>query len=145
MLWPLPGENQPRADRLPVIKPSSTTPARRPRCPTVLCPVGKFDRGVVAHEWVIAVRAPRELAAASHRARAHRAGRVDAPTAKEARIARLAVIGRTNQEIGAQLFLSPRTVEWHLGRVFAKLRITSRQQLRDALRAAPGQRIASAS
>ena len=92
-----------------------------------------------------AARARRELAAAGHRVRARRAGPVDALTAKEAQIARLAVTGQTNQEIGAQLFLSPRTVEWHLSNVFAKLRITSRQQLHDALRAAPGRSTASAS
>jgi DNA-binding CsgD family transcriptional regulator len=78
-------------------------------------------------------RARRELAAAGHRVRARRPGRVDALTAKEAQIARLAVTGQTNQEIGAQLFVSPRTVEWHLSKVFAKLGITSRQQLRAAL------------
>jgi DNA-binding CsgD family transcriptional regulator len=86
-----------------------------------------------------AARARRELAAAGYRIRGGRAGPVDALTAQEAQIARMAVTGQTNQEIGAQLFLSPRTVEWHLSNVFAKLRITSRQQLRDALRAAPGQ------
>jgi DNA-binding CsgD family transcriptional regulator len=39
----------------------------------------------------------------------------------------------SNPEIGAQLFLSPRTVQYHLGNIFAKLKITSRRQLRQAL------------
>jgi DNA-binding CsgD family transcriptional regulator len=48
-------------------------------------------------------------------------------------VARLAAGGQTNPEIGAQLFLSPRTVEWHLGKVFGKLGISSRRELRAAL------------
>ena len=48
-------------------------------------------------------------------------------------VARLAADGQTNPEIGAQLFLSPRTVEWHLTKAFGKLGISSRKQLRSAL------------
>jgi DNA-binding CsgD family transcriptional regulator len=50
-----------------------------------------------------------------------------------ARIARLARDGLSNPEIGARLFLTPRTVEWHLRKVFGKLGIRSRRELADAL------------
>ena len=58
----------------------------------------------------------------------------DELTPQEEQIARLARDGLSNPEIGAQLFLSPRTVEWHLHNVFIKLGISSRKGLRSAFR-----------
>ena len=58
----------------------------------------------------------------------------DELTQQEEQIARLARDGLSNQEIGAQLSLSPRTVEWHLHHVFVKLGIKSRKGLRHVLR-----------
>ena len=80
-----------------------------------------------------AERARRELLATGETVRRRAAAASVELTAQEAHIARLAVDGRTNTEIGAQLFLSARTVEWHLRKVFTKLGIGSRRELRQAL------------
>ena len=58
---------------------------------------------------------------------------LDELTPQEVQVTRLAAGGQTNPEIGAQLFLSPRTVEWHLSKVFGKLGVSSRKELRAAL------------
>jgi DNA-binding NarL/FixJ family response regulator len=54
-------------------------------------------------------------------------------TPQELRIAQLAAEGLTNREIGARLYLSPRTAGYHLHKIFPKLGITARAQLRDVL------------
>jgi DNA-binding NarL/FixJ family response regulator len=80
-----------------------------------------------------AERARHELLATGEKVRKRRDDARDELTPQEMHIAQLARDGRTNPEIGAELFLSPRTVEWHLKKVFTKLDITSRRALRDAL------------
>jgi DNA-binding CsgD family transcriptional regulator len=80
-----------------------------------------------------AERARRELLATGDTVRKRTVETASELTAQEAHIARLAVGGRTNVEIGAQLFLSTRTVEWHLSKVYTKLGVGSRRELREAL------------
>ena len=93
-----------------------------------------------AHEMLDAMglaafaeRARRELAATGETVRKRTVETTTTLTAQEACIARLARDGHTNPEIGAQLFLSVRTVEWHLRKIFIKLGIGSRRELRTAL------------
>ena len=80
-----------------------------------------------------AERARRELMATGETVRKRSPDTRDQLTPQEEQIARLARDGLSNPEIGAQLFLSARTVEWHLRKVFTKLGISSRRQLRTAL------------
>jgi ATP/maltotriose-dependent transcriptional regulator MalT len=80
-----------------------------------------------------AARAERELHAAGESTRRHSPEANGALTAQEARIARLARAGQSNADIGAQVFISPRTVEYHLSKIFVKLGIESRRQLEHAL------------
>jgi DNA-binding CsgD family transcriptional regulator len=80
-----------------------------------------------------AERARRELQATGATLRRHEVGTETDLTPSEAQIAFLARDGLSNPEIAAQLFLSPRTVEWHLSRIFLKLGISRRRQLAAAL------------
>jgi DNA-binding CsgD family transcriptional regulator len=80
-----------------------------------------------------AERARHELLATGERVRRRRDEARHELTPQEAHIARLARDGRTNPEIGAQLYLSARTVEWHLRKVFTKLGVSSRKGLLDAM------------
>ena len=95
---------------------------------------------ITAHEMLIdmcieafAERARIELLATGERARKRTVDTRDDLTAQERQIAQLACDGLSNPEIGARLFLSPRTVEWHLRKVFGKLGIHRRRELAAAL------------
>ena len=80
-----------------------------------------------------AERARRELIVTGERVRKRTPETRDDLTPQEEQIARLARDGLSSPEIGAQLFLSSRTVEWHLRKVYAKLKVGSRRELRAAL------------
>ena len=75
----------------------------------------------------------RELMATGEKVRKRTVDTRDELTPQEAQIARMAADGLSNPEIGAQLFLSTRTVEWHLRKVYSKLGISSRKELRSRL------------
>jgi DNA-binding CsgD family transcriptional regulator len=108
--------------------------------------MGAREQLRTAHEMLAAIgmeafaeRARKELAATGENARKRAVDARDDLTAQERHIARLARDGLSNPDIGARLFLSPRTVEWHLRNVFTKLGIQSRRELANALaHAAPG-------
>jgi DNA-binding NarL/FixJ family response regulator len=80
-----------------------------------------------------AERARNELAATGETVRKRAFDTSAELTPQELQIARLAAEGRSNPQIGSQLFISARTVEWHLRKVFTKLNISSRKELGDAL------------
>jgi DNA-binding CsgD family transcriptional regulator len=83
-------------------------------------------------------RAERELRATGERQRTRPASPGTQLTPQESQIVRLAIDGQANADIAAQMFISPRTVEYHLHKVFTKLGITSRNQLSRALTVAAG-------
>jgi DNA-binding CsgD family transcriptional regulator len=84
-----------------------------------------------------AERARRELVATGETVRKGTVGTATELTDQEACIARLVAEGLTNMEIGAKLFISARTVEWHLGKVFTKRGISSRRELRNLFQSTP--------
>jgi DNA-binding CsgD family transcriptional regulator len=92
-----------------------------------------YDLFIAMGIEAFAERARRELLATGETVRKRAVETVSELSAQEAHIARLAVDGRTNVEIGEQLFLSTRTVEWHLSKIYTKLGIGSRRELRQAL------------
>jgi DNA-binding CsgD family transcriptional regulator len=96
-----------------------------------------YDMFVAIGMEGFAERTRRELQATGEtvRKRSAEVAMNDQLTAQERQIALMALEGLTNSEIGARLFLSTRTIEWHLRKVFAKLSISSRRQLREALSA----------
>jgi DNA-binding CsgD family transcriptional regulator len=84
-----------------------------------------------------AERARRELLATGETVRKRTVETRDELTAREAQIARLARDGLSNPEIGTRLFISPRTVQYHLRKVFTKLDISSRNELDGVLPSDP--------
>jgi DNA-binding NarL/FixJ family response regulator len=101
-----------------------------------------------AHEMFTAMgveafapRAERELRATGERVRKRTVETRDDLTAQEVQIARFAREGLSNPEIGTRLFISPRTVEYHLHKVFTKLGISSRFELDRSLPGEQNQRV----
>jgi len=92
-----------------------------------------YDQFAAVGMEAFAERARSELLATGERVRKRSVDTLDLLTPQEEQIARLASDGNSNAEIASQLFLSTRTVEWHLRKVFAKLGVTSRRDLRSAL------------
>ncbi|MEO7267768.1 MAG: helix-turn-helix transcriptional regulator [Knoellia sp.] len=111
----------------------------------VVGPGGSGGSGDSTVAWVLASgpTVSAELEATGLAARARDAGPVVALTSRELQIAELLAEGRTTRETAAALFLSPKTVEYHLRHIYTKLDITSRAELREHLVGA-GTRVTSA-
>jgi DNA-binding CsgD family transcriptional regulator len=99
-----------------------------------------YDLFIAIGMEAFAERARHELLATGETVRKRSVETHDQLTPQELQIARLASEGHTNPEIGAQLYLSRRTVEWHLRKVFNKLEISSRRELPAALGRGAGDR-----
>ena len=99
--------------------------------PSVVAPSGPVGQAVPATPTVVpwAGRAEAELRATGETARRRDASAADQLTPQELQIAGLVTADLTNHEIAAQLYLSPRTVEYHLRKVFTDLGIASRDEL----------------
>jgi DNA-binding CsgD family transcriptional regulator len=92
-----------------------------------------YELFIIIGADAFAQRTRRELVATGEKVRKRDVDSNNDLTPQEEHIARLARLGRTNPEIGAELFISARTVEWHLRKIFMKLGITSRKGIHDAL------------
>jgi DNA-binding CsgD family transcriptional regulator len=99
----------------------------------------KVAYGTAAADWLTAraTRAETRVGALASRQRSHTGGVLDALSVREKEVAELVASGLTNREIAQRLFLSHKTVETHLGRVFTKLGVTSRNRVAALLSAAP--------
>jgi DNA-binding CsgD family transcriptional regulator len=93
-----------------------------------------YDQFTAIGMEAFAERARKEILATGQQVRRRAVDTRNDLTAQEQQIAQLASTGLSNPEIGTRLFISPHTVEYHLGKVFPKLGITSRRQLAGALR-----------
>jgi DNA-binding CsgD family transcriptional regulator len=110
--------------------------AREPRAAREPLRAG-LDLAVACGATRLAERARIELTASGARPRRQRATGPDALTASELRVAQLAAEGRTNAEVAQALFVTAKTVDTHLSHAYAKLGISSRHQLANALEPSP--------
>jgi len=99
------------------------------RCPRQLRAALELFQRLGAVPWEARARA--ELRASGETARRRDPSTRDQLTPQELQIARLVATGKTNPDVAAQLFLSPRTIDYHMRKLFAKLDIAPRTELAD--------------